>query len=218
MAVTLRLVLFDMDGVLVEAVSSWVAVHDYFDVSNEHNMKRFHEGAIDEMEFIRSDVDLWRSRKVDVSLEDLRGILDRVPLMKGARETIRELKRMCVKTAIVSGGIDILAERVKKETGIDVAVANGLKSDGTGKLTGEGVLRVKISDKGESARSIMASLNVGREECASVGDTLTDVPLFRSTRRSIAFNPTQKAVEEAADYTVRGDDLAMILNCLKEWD
>ena len=207
-----------MDGVLVQTVSSWVAVHDYFDVSNETNARRFFDGTIDEMEFIRSDVGLWQSRKGDVSVDDIRHILNAVPLMKGAKETVGALKKMGIKTAIISGGIDILADRVREETGIDLSFANGLKSDMEGRLTGEGILRVKISDKGECARSVMSTLNIGMDECASVGDTLSDVPLFRNTRVGIAFNPTNSAVEEEADYTVRGDNLALILNCLKEGD
>lgn len=203
-----------MDGVLVQTVSSWMAVHDYFDVSNETNARLFFDGMIDEMEFIRSDVGLWKNRKADVSVEDIRHILNAVPLMKGAKETVGALKRMGIKTAIISGGIDILADRVREETGIDISVANGLRSDVEGRLTGEGILRVKIRDKGECARQIMSSLSIGMDECASVGDTLTDVPLFRNSRVGIAFNPTNRAVEEEADYTVRGDNLALILNCL----
>ncbi len=215
---SLKLVLFDMDGVLVDTVSSWVAIHNHFRVSNELNAKRFFEGSIDEMEFIRSDVGLWKSRKEDVSLSDIERILMRVPLMGGARDTVNALRERGVRTAIISGGIDILAERVREETGIDIAVANGLKSDSVGRLTGEGILRVRIRDKGECARDIMAKMNAGKEECASVGDTATDIPLFRNTRIGIAFNPVQKIVEDEADYTVRGRNLTGILSCLKEWD
>ncbi len=213
---SLKLVLFDMDGVLVDTISSWVAVHKYFQVSNEENTRRFFNGEIDELEFIRSDVGLWKSRKDDVSLGDLESILSTVPLMKGAKETVRMLRGNGVKTAIISGGIDILANRVREETGIDVSMANGLGCDEKGMLTGEGILRVRISDKGECARRVMSSLNVGMDECASVGDTRTDIPLFRSTGIGIAFNPSERAVEEEADYTVHGKDLTGILDYLME--
>lgn len=207
-----------MDGVLADTVSSWVSVHDHFNVSNEENMRLFNEGIIDEEEFIRSDVSLWRSKKEDVSLTDLERILGRVRLMEGAAQTVQSLKKRGIRTAIISGGIDILADRVRKETGIDLSFANGLRCDEKGTLTGEGVLRVRIRDKGECARRVMSSMHVSREECASVGDTMTDIPLFRSTKMGIAFNPAHRQVEEEASHTVRGRSLTGILDYLQEWD
>jgi hypothetical protein len=57
----IRLVCFDLDGVLIEAKSSWVAVHDAFDVKNEGSLRLFLHGEISEEEFIRRDVALWKA-------------------------------------------------------------------------------------------------------------------------------------------------------------
>ena len=47
-----KVVVFDCDGVLVDSVSSWKTLHDHFGTDNSHNLKRFIEGEISDMEFL----------------------------------------------------------------------------------------------------------------------------------------------------------------------
>ncbi len=206
-----RLALLDMDGVLVDTPSSWVTVHRHFGVDNSGNAKLFYEGKIDQLEFMRSDIMLWKAVKRDVSLKDLEELFSTVPMMPGCRETIAALKRQGMRTAIVSGGIDILAERIASATGIDTAVANGLEADSNGLLTGEGILRVDIKDKSKCASQIMREAGVGKDECIAVGDGPSDLSLFRSAGRCIAFNPWNSSIEAEADFVVRTKDLREIL-------
>ena len=209
---SLKLVLFDMDGVLVDAPSSWVTIHRHFGVSNDENARRFFDNDIDEAEFMRSDIKLWRNVKPDLSVSDITGILDAEPLMNGAVETVAALRERGIRTAIISGGIDVLAERVASLTGIDCAIANGLEADREGMLTGEGVLRVRIKDKSECALKIMKMFNVGRSECAAIGDGPSDISLFSSAGISVAFNAWNRSIEKAADHAVREKDLTRIID------
>ena len=43
----IRLVVFDMDGVLVDAYSSWVLVHQHYGTQNEDSLRAFLQGEID---------------------------------------------------------------------------------------------------------------------------------------------------------------------------
>jgi phosphoserine phosphatase len=207
-----KLVLFDMDGVLVDAPSSWVTVHRHFGVKNEENSKRFFSGQIDESEFMRSDIKLWKDVKENLSISDISGIFDAVPLMNGAVETVRVLKGAGVRTSIISGGIDLLADRVASLAGIDSAIANGLEADRNGMLTGQGILRVRIRDKSECALKIMKMYGVMRSECVAVGDGPSDLKLFGSAGKSIAFNAWNRDIEVAADHAVGEKDLTKILD------
>ncbi len=209
---SIKLVLFDMDGVLVDAPSSWVTIHSHFGVSNEENTRRFFDNEIDEAEFMRSDISLWKRVKPDLTISDITEILDREPLMKGATETIAALSGRGVRTAIISGGLDVLAGRVAMLTGIDCAVANGLETDVNGMLTGEGVLRVRIRDKSECALKIMKVFDVDGDECAAIGDGPSDTALFGSVGTSIAFNALNRNIEKAADHTVREKDLTRVID------
>ena len=132
--VVLRLVVFDLDGVLVDVDSSWEAVHRAFDVDNSANFQMYLQGAIDYREFMRSDIALWSNPAVDHVSEVLRGL----PLMPGARETLAAIKATGYRTAIISSGISLLADRVRAAMGIDYSFANRIHVDAQSKLTGEG--------------------------------------------------------------------------------
>src|SRR5512137_1631033 len=109
-----RLVVFDMDGVLADIESSWVHVHRHFGVSNDHSLYAYLRGEIDDLEFIRRDIQLWRKANPDITANDIGEILADVPLMPGAAETVDGLRAKGHRTAIVSAGIDILAERIAR--------------------------------------------------------------------------------------------------------
>jgi len=206
-----RLVVFDMDGVLADIQSSWVFVHEHFGVNNEHSLYAYLKGEIDDLEFIRRDIHLWKDRDPEVSVDKIRRVLASVPLMPGAIQAVRQLRESGLKTAIVSAGIDLLAERIVDELDIDHQLANGLITDSKGKLSGEGVLRVKLMDKGDAVAQVGELLRVKPKDIVSVGNSRYDVSMFRRSGKGIAFRPSDEGVKESADAIVEGEDLSGIL-------
>ncbi|HEY6238798.1 MAG TPA: HAD-IB family phosphatase, partial [Thermoplasmata archaeon] len=142
---------------------------------------------------------------------DLEEILGRVPLMPGAVELFAALKERRVTTAIVSGGIDVLARRIGRELGIDYVLSNGFRVESDGRLTGEGIVRVPIKGKEEVLRGVQAQLGFGPEETASVGNSDIDVGLFRRSRIGVAFLPEDAHVREHATAVVEEKDLRLVL-------
>ncbi|MFZ0892807.1 MAG: HAD-IB family phosphatase [Thermoplasmata archaeon] len=212
----IELVAFDMDGTLVDVESSWAAVHAHFGDSNTESLRLFLENKLDDEAFIRSDIRIWWKHKPDLSIEDLETILARVPLMRGATELFASLhKRHCL-TAIVSGGVDILARRIGRELGVDYVLANGFEVDSDGRLTGEGIVRVPIKRKEEVLAQVQRQLGVAPEATASVGNSEIDVGLFRRSRIRIAFHPEDDAVRAAATTVVEGSDMTPIVALLTE--
>ncbi len=206
-----RLVVFDMDGVLADIESSWVFVHKHFGVNNDQSLYAYLRGEITDLEFIHRDIDLWRKKKLDVVEADIRRILDDVPLMNGAKEAVAELRARGIRTAIVSAGIDLLAERISRQTGIEEHLANGMKTEADGRLTGEGILNVKLTNKGEALRSIARNLGVQQGDCVSVGNSKYDVSMFEASGFGIAFCPEDQVVKDSADAIVDEKDLRSIL-------
>ena len=210
----IRFVAFDMDGTLVDVRSSWAAVHDHFGERNDEALRLFVEGRIDDEEFLRRDIQLWWKHAPRINVEELEAILAEVPLMPGAHALFDGLHARGVRTAIVSGGIDLLAKRVARQLGIDYALANGFRVDAHGRLTGEGIIRVPIKNKEEVLRRVQAQLGVVPEETASVGNSDIDVGLFRRSAVGVAFQPEDDHVVRHATAVVREKDLARVLDVL----
>jgi phosphoserine phosphatase len=213
----LRLVAFDMDGTLVDVESSFAVVHEHFGERNEEGLRRFLANEIDDEEFLESDVRIWRRHKPDITIGDLEAILATAPLMPGAGEVAAELRRRGVRTAIVSGGIDLLARRIAREIGMDIALANGFRVDPKGHLTGQGIIRVPIHAKEGVLARLQAELGISPAETASVGNSDIDVGLFRRSRLGIAFRPEDAAVRAGAHRIVPDGDLTGVLRALDEF-
>ncbi len=213
----LRLVAFDMDGTLVDVPSSWAAVHEHFGDRNAEGLRRFLANEIDDEEFIRSDLVIWRRHRPDLALDELEAILAEVPLMPGAAALVGGLRARGVRTAIVSGGIDLLARRVARELRIDVALANGFRVDARGRLTGEGIVRVPIHGKEGVLEALQRQLAVAPAETASVGNSEIDVGLFRRSRVGVAFRPEDEAIRRAAHRIVLDHDLTKVLDALEDF-
>ena len=209
-----RLVIFDMDGVLADTESSWVYVHRHFGVSNDHSLYAYLRGEIGDLEFIRRDVALWRQKDPGITANRIDEILDEVPLMRGARETISRLREGGYRTAIVSAGIDLLAQRIVRELKIDAHLANGFVQDKDGRLSGEGVLRVSLMDKGDAVEETGRSMGIHKKDIVSVGNSQYDVSMFRKSGFGIAFRPSDPKVREMADAVVEGNDLSEIVEII----
>lgn len=205
------LVVFDMDGVLVDTISTWVWVHQHFGVNNDAALKLFLEKKIDDMEFMRRDIALWLSKNPSLSLADIKKITDAAPLMPGIVETIRALTRRDIDSAVITGGLDVVAKKIAKEAKIKHVISNGLEIDEHGILTGEGICNVELLDKAKPLRKLMQKIGLKKEEVVAVGNSHIDVPMFKVASFGIAFNPADEIVQREAKFVVREKNLLAIL-------
>lgn len=206
-----KLVCFDLDGVLIEAKSSWVAVHEVFGVRNEESLRLFLRGEISEEEFIRRDVALWKIKKPNVTIDDIEEILANIVLHPGAKELVDALHGANIKTAVVSGGIANAARRVARHLGIPRVAANELLSLEDRRLSGEGIVNTPLRDKSIPLRRFAKELGIGLGQVASVGNSAPDVPMFWSSGLGIAFDAMDEHTRDEADVVIEGNDLRQLI-------
>jgi phosphoserine phosphatase len=202
-----KIIAFDMDGVLVKTKSSWTSVHKAFNIDERMTFRRYLRGEFDYEEFMRKDIGFWGH----VHVNKIRELLDQVPIMSGAEDAFKILHENGYITAIISSGISILAEKLKKMLGIHHIFANDLLEDENGFLTGEGNPVVPLWEKAKVLYHLLKNLSVKPENCAVVGDSIFDIPLFDLAGFSIAFNSNDKRVNNIADVSIESEDLRDIL-------
>lgn len=211
-----ELVCFDMDGTLTKHRSSWGWVHDYYGVDNTDSYELFCAGEIDEPEFMRRDICMWMAKHPEITAVDVAKTFTQMPLTGGIQETVAALGFEGIRSVIVSGGIDSAAKMISDEFGFDDYIADSLETCEAGKLTGEGIMNVDLRDKGVSVREFQKKYKTDKEHTVSVGNSFTDIPMFDNSALSIAFNPIDDEVVEAADAVIRSDNIADILDLIFE--
>lgn len=200
-----------MDGVLLDTVSSWRYIHEHFGTTNERSIMPYLRGDIDYLEFIRRDVSLWKTNGNAVKKETIEKILFSIPVIKGVQDCISYLKDHGVQTAIISAGLDMLAEKVAADVGIDYTFANEVKVGSDGRLTGEGVLHVELMHKDKNVRELIEKLNISVDSCAAVGNSCFDIPMLEVCGLGIAFNPEDSCVVRCADVVIHEKDLSKLI-------
>jgi len=203
----LRLVVFDVDGTLVKAFS-WRCLHEALGTWSQGKkyFRQFFDGGITYEEWARLDASLWRGQPI----RKIQRIVDAIPYVDGAKKVITSLRRGGFWVVLLSAGLSLVAERIKREIGVDAALANELVvKDGC--LTGEVRVNVSFDKKDEALKPILERFDAEISECVAVGDDETLIPLFRKVGFAIAFNPRSKKVENYADAVVKSDNLLDVL-------
>jgi phosphoserine phosphatase len=201
-----------MDGVLVDIESSWHYVHMKMGVDSSKNFQKYLNKEIEYTEFMRRDIRLWGECHID----DIQRILDDVPLMKGAKHTVFELRKRGYKLAILSAGISLLADRVNTAFKFDYIFANKLSIDKDEFLTGEGEVMVDLLSKEAALNELIDYFDVTADQCIAIGDSVFDIPVFKQVGLSIAFNTSNNSVKQAADKIIEVKDLRAIIPLLDQ--
>jgi phosphoserine phosphatase len=203
----IRLVILDIDGTLLQAYS-WQYIHQNLGtwIPAQENRKRFVAGEITYEDWARLDAKLWKSQPISRIIQ----LVDQMPYTRGAQETIFTLNQNKISVYLLSAGLTIVGERIKRENCINGYAANHLESVNE-ILTGNVAVRVSFNQKGELLDSILQRFNLVSHECAAVGDDPTLIPLFKKVGLGIAFNPLNHEVEEHAHVIVKHNDLRRVL-------
>ena len=147
-----------------------------------------------------------------VSYNDCKRVSDDMPIMEGAKETFDELRKLGFKTLTVSGGPDILINRIKEELQIDYAFSNKLMFSEE-KLQGVDV--IVGSDKTIPIKDTIKMMKKQKEDIVITVDGANDIKLFDLAGLRISFNGTE-LINERSDSIVNKKDLREIMPIIKD--
>ena len=202
------IVVFDVEGVLVdgEFLPEAARLVGKEKVVSDITAKGI-SGEINWEQGLRQRIEIIRGMSEDECIEVAKGL----PLMKGAKEMAGELRsRNCIMVG-VSGGFSLLAERVKRELGLDHVFSNQLVFH-EGNLMGFALL------VGANKRLILETAfgDMFEEDMVvAVVDGANDMDLFDLADLRIAFN-AQDIVKSMADVIVDEKDLSVVPNIINQ--
>jgi phosphoserine phosphatase len=207
----IKLIAFDLDNVLIdgEAIDE-IGKLMGVEAKISEITKKAMEGDLDFETSLKERVALLKG----ASVEDIKEVVSNIPLMKGAEETIAELKKRGYKIATITGSFEIIADRMKDDLGLDYAFSNVLHEE-DGKLTGDVSGPLVTGSKAEVLKEIMEMEKIKAEESAAVGDGANDVSMLEEAGLGIAFN-AKPVLKEKADVVIDKRDLKELLTVFKE--
>ena len=207
----MRAVIFDMDGVLFEGRNFWLDLHRRFGGEVKEAQQLLDRYVESDYDLLAEKIvsELWRGKPAAPYFE----LVAERQYQPGAQETLAALRDRGIRTAIVTAGPDLLAERAQRELGIDLVRANGVEiSDGC--LTGEPRVLVRDSDKGLVGLEVLRELRVEPSNAVSVGDGDADAHLAKLVGTSVAYDSSSQRLREAAGHALRHGELRRVLEII----
>ncbi len=205
-----RLVVMDMDSTLIqmEVIDELARIHGVSDKVKRLTAEAM-AGNLDYAESLRRRVAMLEGLAFEKVLE----VADRLPYTAGAEQLVRALQRMGWKTAVLSGGFDVAASRVKEHLGLDHAHSNRLEVV-DGLLTGRVLEPIVTPErKVQLLQDIAEQEGIPLEDTVAIGDGANDLLMIERAGLGIAFHPKPK-LRKAADTSLSAGGLDQVLYLL----
>jgi HAD superfamily phosphoserine phosphatase-like hydrolase len=204
MADKIRMLLFDLDGTLIQYPSSkfqstWDAVGVAAGVEKEfeENLEKFYQHSHLWNQWAKEDAELLKDKDFN---EVKRKVLELIVYSPGVEELFDTLSDKYQK-GILSNGLGFVANELCQNFGLGFYMADEL-SVKEGKFTGEVVAGMPNRDKTKGLEMICDKYQVEPQQICYVGDHENDLVVFKEVGKAVAFNPKTEEVREKAHYVI----------------
>ena len=207
----LKLAVFDfdstlMDGETIDFFAEELGLGEQVSKITEAAMS----GELDFFESLQQRVGLLKGLEYSV----VERISQNLPYMKGARETIAELKAMGMKVVCFSGGFRSATGYAKNILGYDADFSNVLHHKNqilTGLAGGDMMFNYS---KGDMLVRLQGLLGVSEDETLVCGDGANDLSMFAHAGTRVAFC-AREILRKEANIVIETKDLTQILGKIK---
>lgn len=208
-----KLIVFDVDGVLIDTDKGstkdiLIQLGKGKEVEELHQeyLRRRHQGPWG----LKELMELFRGYSRGELMEISRTYCSS-HLMKGAADTILELKKRGYEVGVITSSAEIVTHTLLEMLPLDWAEATVLRWD-EGVCAGEISRMIDRFTKKEILSEYMKTHHIAQENAIAVGDSITDVPIAQAVGEMIAFNATDAPLLERADVHVREKNLTILLS------
>ena len=204
----MKLAVFDFDSTLMDGETLDIIAKEteYYKEIKEITEKGM-KGEIDFFESLISRVALLEGMK----LKKVNEICESLPIMKGAKETIKELKNKNYKCVCFSGGFKNATSIFVQKLGLDGEFSNIFHTKNnilTGKVGGE----MMFSDsKGNMLLALQKLLNISYNDTLVVGDGANDLSMFKYAKNRVAFC-SKEILKKEANIIINEKDLRLLID------
>ena len=204
----MKLAVFDFDSTLMDGETLEIIARE---IGIDKEVKEITDSAM------RGELDFFESLQYRVSLlkgmqvKTVNEICSNLPVMKGAEETIKELKKRGFTVVCFSGGFKNATVPFMEKYGLDCEFSNILhEKDGvlTGLVGGEMMFN---NSKGEMLKRLQKITGTSPADTITTGDGANDLSMFKFAGTKIAFC-AKPVLEQQADIIIKEKDLTLILD------
>ena len=202
----------DVDGTVTFGEASWEKIHNYFGLQDEmqDHSSRYFSGEITYQEWAELDLALWKDRKI----EDIHKALNPPNLIEEVKEGIDKLKDAGYLTFLISGGISIMVDEVKRLIDADFAYSNIIgEHDGLV----NGTIEMVVGEKSKLIKRLSKEYEIDLENSIAIGNDYNDINMFEIVGKGYAINPAHQGLIEKSELVFYSDNFKDVISDILDY-
>jgi phosphoserine phosphatase len=228
----IKLAIFDLEGTVFKKSykllsgshheSAWGAIsHHLGDEAKREdqlNRERYYQGGYPYYRWVLDTIKIYQ--KHGLQKDTFENIIRSVEYHKGAENTFHELHQQGVITAVISGGLKALADRVALDHRVEHCFTSAelywSPSDNT--LAHWNIMPTDFIHKKSILEMLIHEMQINLSDTAFIGDGINDVDIARHAGLSISFNTKYDKLRQVVTHQIAQEvgkeDLSAVLNYL----